>query len=787
MGRMDGIHFGTGEEPQDGILDIIPADSACVLNEPEGKHWWQHMKDRMPDGLVVYRAAPELKPAQVGWDADAYSQIIFQGIDFHHERYGTYPSEVLLLNELNLDYERGDSKNDGGAYDTNPANWPDLYGRLSQFLSELLEYCKDRATERGFDPRWWFPGWAPGHGEMSPEIASIWVPVARQYDAVCLHAYHDVQTITDTIIWYDQTFPDHALLLGEWDMQGYGGDWRSASKAKRKAILKQRVEEETRVRSRLRSMAAQRANLWACYFIHFWAEDSSHEHDIRGHDERMALWDGRISIGDDGWVWPGKEGVDDGNGQGSTGEPTTPGEPVVTDDPIPDPWRYWSAEQLASATLCPLVAVEANWPKLNEQLWRCGMTDKATLIAVAARVPIETAHRFEPIHEFKNADGSIPSWWYTYDGGPMYHGRGFLQNTHRYNYADLGPKIAALWNADPNDPTFDLVANPDNLLDRDVSAAGCAIFIRDRRSLSGDSIPAAAARGDWRAVNAMIQGGSDGLADMTRYATLLGGAVQPPVETQMVYSVDVPDEVILQKNQWSCAARSTYGALWAMAQIGEAEAVTYGDGGPRDVYEWLVPDTVIPNIGLELHTGQTLAEELRVRGYNAFWQYPVSIEQVRDKAGRFATMIGGDAWNHWVDVRGKMSDGGLILENPSPGFMGITDYLRDSFDGLGPFAMVWIEPKQAEPEPAPEPGEEGRTDAEKISGMTSAIGYLTGDIVNQIEAVRAGVDDGVPRPSGANNADAAALAQFWANWDRAYADLGRILDEMRRVGEEQLG
>jgi hypothetical protein len=58
-------------------------------------------------------------------------------------------------------------------------------------------------------------------------------------------------------------------------------------------------------------------------------------------------------------------------------------------------------------------------------------------------------------------------------------------------------------------------------------------------------------------------------------------------------------------------------------------------------------------------------------------------------------MIGGDAWGHWVAVRGRESDGTLILENPARGYKSIFDQLRDSFSALGPFGMVVIETTSA--------------------------------------------------------------------------------------------
>ena len=60
-------------------------------------------------------------------------------------------------------------------------------------------------------------------------------------------------------------------------------------------------------------------------------------------------------------------------------------------------------------------------------------------------------------------------------------------------------------------------------------------------------------------------------------------------------------------------------------------------------------------------------------------------------------VIGGRAWNHWVAVRmggpaaGRPDLAVLILMNPAPGWMGVSQWLvEDDFDGLGPFSAVWF-------------------------------------------------------------------------------------------------
>lgn len=199
-----------------------------------------------------------------------------------------------------------------------------------------------------------------------------------------------------------------------------------------------------------------------------------------------------------------------------------------------NPFEYWSPERIAEVTQCPVGNVKEHWPRLVAQLELCGINDRPTQIAMLGTVAIETASRFQPIHEFKNADGSIPSYWHNYDGGATYHGRGFIQLTHRGNYAALGPAVAKLWGAAGHEPDFDLVNNPDNALNPDISAAVSALYFRDHGGANMARIPAAARAGDWREVRRLVQGGSAGLERLVRIATALSSRVDETGPTTLV-------------------------------------------------------------------------------------------------------------------------------------------------------------------------------------------------------------------------------------------------------------
>lgn len=66
----------------------------------------------------------------------------------------------------------------------------------------------------------------------------------------------------------------------------------------------------------------------------------------------------------------------------------------------PDPWEFFTVEQIASITQCPSTAIAEHWPRLVEQLGHCGINSRPTQIAMIATVAIETAHTFRPVAEY---------------------------------------------------------------------------------------------------------------------------------------------------------------------------------------------------------------------------------------------------------------------------------------------------------------------------------------------------------------------------------------------------
>lgn len=192
--------------------------------------------------------------------------------------------------------------------------------------------------------------------------------------------------------------------------------------------------------------------------------------------------------------------------------------------PLIDPWEHFSAERIAEVSGCPVGAVQDTWPRIVSQLALCGINERPVQVAAIGTTAIETASQFRPVRE---------AFWLSEDWRRAnlryypYYGRGDIQRTWEDGYRAAGPAIAALWGAGADDPTFDLVTNPDNLLDPDMAAADFAIYFRDTKTLQGYGIVDAARAGDWEWVRRLVQGGTAGLDRLIAIAQALGGQPVP--------------------------------------------------------------------------------------------------------------------------------------------------------------------------------------------------------------------------------------------------------------------
>jgi predicted chitinase len=114
-----------------------------------------------------------------------------------------------------------------------------------------------------------------------------------------------------------------------------------------------------------------------------------------------------------------------------------------------------------------------------------GLQERNVMACMCGVVAHESAHRFWPIHEF----GTDFSRYGYAPSGQDYGGRGLIQTTWASNYKQAQDVILAR-----TGQTYDLVNNPDLILNDPVLAAHCACVYFVERS---DTLVAAARRLDY--------------------------------------------------------------------------------------------------------------------------------------------------------------------------------------------------------------------------------------------------------------------------------------------------
>lgn len=165
--------------------------------------------------------------------------------------------------------------------------------------------------------------------------------------------------------------------------------------------------------------------------------------------------------------------------------------PFHTVSPSSEAWQWWTPEQIAACTQCPLESVHTNWPLLWEALEAFRMTDYEVALGILGTVAVETAHTFEPVRE---------AYWLSEDWRARnlryypWYGRGFVQLTWQSNYQYYGEMIG-----------ISLTDNLDLAMEPQVAALLMVAYFWDK------DIEAPCLARNWREVRRLVQGADAGL------------------------------------------------------------------------------------------------------------------------------------------------------------------------------------------------------------------------------------------------------------------------------------
>jgi hypothetical protein len=299
----------------------LPSPDLLMLGS---EHW--HYDEAIRRGKrVLFRgmARQGFRPAELQWNAVRYVDEIIRDAILVSEPI----TDFVGWNELNLQDERGDRLSDFG--DLN-----DLFARAGAFQLDVLRELRKRTVTK--NARLHFGAWAP---KDETDYTQHWRAAAELADVMDVHAYGRGAGIVEHLAKYRALFPGKPTEITEWHSNG--GD----------------VEMDRETLAMFANLAAVDPEFRAYYFLWEWHNPPAHQRDLAN---AIAVWGNGARYG----LFLDPPVV------AHNPDPPKPEVPVP-----PDPWRFYTAQAMAAATGCPQSAIAANWPRLNEQLWHCGLDD----------------------------------------------------------------------------------------------------------------------------------------------------------------------------------------------------------------------------------------------------------------------------------------------------------------------------------------------------------------------------------------------------------------------------
>lgn len=199
---------------------------------------------------------------------------------------------------------------------------------------------------------------------------------------------------------------------------------------------------------------------------------------------------------------------------------------TIIDDPGSKALGYWKLEEIAVAAGVPASPnVTDNWPGICRAAGLWGIDHPLVLIGFLGTMMKETSSLY-PVREawwVWNVDQAAAIRYYqdtakhaAYSGGWQYHGRGYVQTTHDYNYRTDEEQMAA------KGVTVDLLGHPDLLLVPEYAAHAICIYFLTHGYPAEGMVQACQNR-EWGEVRKAVLGGydPDGIAKLERADAVL--------------------------------------------------------------------------------------------------------------------------------------------------------------------------------------------------------------------------------------------------------------------------
>jgi GH25 family lysozyme M1 (1,4-beta-N-acetylmuramidase) len=205
-----GIHFpenAGGEHPDVATILGMPgiANGCTLICAPSARYWYGACRAASP--LVIWRAIPRQGklPAQLDWNPRL---VAAECLNLWDEQPHDGEEWFLPLNELQFIRESGEA-------------FPG-YGPTALHLQDLRHSLRLRLPET---VKLMFPAWVPS---TDGDYLDSWRVEAGLWDGICLHAYGSAETMRARYQSYRDAFPDHPILVGEWNSNHEGHDERAS-------------------------------------------------------------------------------------------------------------------------------------------------------------------------------------------------------------------------------------------------------------------------------------------------------------------------------------------------------------------------------------------------------------------------------------------------------------------------------------------------------------------------------------------------------------------------------
>lgn len=686
-----GVHWPNGAAARDELA-ALPG-SSFLLCSPEARWHYSWLRQSRPDALVVWRGIPRegKRPAELDYKAP---RIAYECTLHWDEQEHGGVEHFLPLNELNLNYERGD---DEGDFD----NLETRYLALDLMLQALQPLLKKKL---GDGVLLHYPAWAPGHLEW--EHLDRWRKSASLYDVIHFHAYGTADEIEAQYRRYREAFPGKPLFLGEWNsgVNGGGPDFEVLG-----------IDEEEKILARLaRLIDEDPLFLGATYFIYRWYDGwAGDAFDIEGDFDREELFAHP----------PGPE---------DAMVPAVPQGPPPDSEPAINPPPELSIVYTREAVVAISNVIAEGYKIPRELMLACAIAESD--VDASARRPSDPSR-----DESYWPDVSGGAWQQTvrydpeYEGGPEYPGPAEVSRVLRKQYdAWRSARVAAaqlrrhMIAQVRGDESTDLLQHADN------DAVLLATLYRYNWP-GGNGKPYS---------DAHKRNYTDGLARArAELKALESPEEQQPEEGEAwIAAFDRDEYMPKQETDWTCSAATM---AWMLRSLGR-------DMTERDAVD-LLGEAINETDGLRYASGTELAGTILGLGYKAKRIDPATFDDVIALCAHGPVGMGGRDFYHWVGVRSydPKSDV-LILANSAPGHKGIVDTMnRSQFNKLGAFAAIGIEAPQLEvampdsEDPQMIKDLEDRIAAleDQRDGLISTIGYLSGDVAQALARATDNLED----------------------------------------------